>query len=256
MKKSDIKKVLENAGLKMPSSILSVGSDSKTVKGEQLDYLTAICYLIPDYTLCPASKLAKCDIACLVTAGLASVYQSVNAARLNKTKIYKQFPDIFYHMVKQDIIRLQNRAKKLGLSFCIRLNGTSDIDHSAFIATMPEVQFYDYTKMVSHIAKRNELNLKNYHLTFSYSGANTSYLKHVERAIALGANVAVVFSDKKLPNTFYDLPVISGDDSDLRFLDYKVLDQQAIIGLYAKGKAKKDNTGFVVQTNTIQVINL
>jgi hypothetical protein len=37
------------------------------------------------------------------------------------------------------------------------------------------------------------------------------------------------------------MPVFNGDESDLRFLDPK----GSIIGLYAKGKAKKDNTGFV-----------
>ena len=35
--------------------------------------------------------------------------------------------------------------------------------------------------------------------------------------------------------------VFNGDESDLRFLDPK----NSIIGLYAKGKAKKDTSGFV-----------
>jgi hypothetical protein len=37
------------------------------------------------------------------------------------------------------------------------------------------------------------------------------------------------------------MPVFNGDESDLRFLDPK----GSVIGLYAKGKAKKDTTGFV-----------
>jgi hypothetical protein len=37
------------------------------------------------------------------------------------------------------------------------------------------------------------------------------------------------------------MTVFNGDDSDLRFLDPK----NSIIGLYAKGKAKKDTSGFV-----------
>ena len=40
-----------------------------------------------------------------------------------------------------------------------------------------------------------------------------------------------------------DTPVFNGDTNDLRFLDPK----GAIIGLYAKGKAKKDCTGFTVR---------
>jgi len=40
------------------------------------------------------------------------------------------------------------------------------------------------------------------------------------------------------------LPVVGGDNSDIRHLD----NQNTIVALYAKGKAKKDNTGFVVDT--------
>jgi hypothetical protein len=39
-------------------------------------------------------------------------------------------------------------------------------------------------------------------------------------------------------------PVINGDADDLRFLD----PEGVVVALYAKGKAKKDNTGFVVDT--------
>jgi hypothetical protein len=53
--------------------------------------------------------------------------------------------------------------------------------------------------------------------------------------------VAVVFD--KLPETYLGKPVIDGDVSDLRFLDPKGV----IVGLKAKGKAKKDSSGFVVK---------
>jgi len=44
-----------------------------------------------------------------------------------------------------------------------------------------------------------------------------------------------------MPETYNGLPVFNGDESDLRFLD----PQGVIVGLYAKGKAKKDTSGFV-----------
>jgi hypothetical protein len=48
-----------------------------------------------------------------------------------------------------------------------------------------------------------------------------------------------------LPATFTiggkSFPVINGDETDLRFLDAKGV----IVGLRAKGKARKDTTGFV-----------
>jgi hypothetical protein len=57
-------------------------------------------------------------------------------------------------------------------------------------------------------------------------------------------NVAVVFGIKKtlaMPELYKFRSVFNGDDSDLRFLDPKGV----VVGLYAKGKAKKDTTGFV-----------
>ena len=63
------------------------------------------------------------------------------------------------------------------------------------------------------------------------------------RAIAQGMNVAVVF--RELPESYLGMPVISGDEDDLRFLD----PPRYIVGLRAKGRAKKDTTGFVVQPN-------
>jgi len=53
----------------------------------------------------------------------------------------------------------------------------------------------------------------------------------------------VVFrKEQDIPSTFRGIPVVSGDNSDVRHLD----DDGVIVGLYAKGKAKLDATGFVV----------
>ncbi len=56
-----------------------------------------------------------------------------------------------------------------------------------------------------------------------------------------GNNIAVVFR-KSLPKTFKGFKVINGDNHDLRFVD----GSGVIVGLTAKGKAKKDTTGFVI----------
>jgi len=59
-------------------------------------------------------------------------------------------------------------------------------------------------------------------------------------------NKAVVFNLKKsepLPETFKGLEVIDGDTHDMRFLDKP----NKVVGLRAKGKAKVDDTGFVIQ---------
>ena len=67
---------------------------------------------------------------------------------------------------------------------------------------------------------------------------------NVIKAIQAGYNIAVVFDNKKpMPETFMGLPVINGDETDLRFLD----NTNSIVGLKAKGPAKKDYSGFVVR---------
>jgi hypothetical protein len=130
-----------------------------------------------------------------------------------------------------------------------RLNGTSDLAWEKYevvrngqlfrniFTAFPEVQFYDYTKILGRKTKE----YSNYQLTFSAADGNDS---DVLKALNEGLNVAVVFGIKKtlpMPVDYLSRPVFNGDESDLRFLDPKGV----IVGLYAKGKAKKDTTGFV-----------
>lgn len=75
------------------------------------------------------------------------------------------------------------------------------------------------------------------------------YAPYVSRAIESGQRIAVVFRNRAIVEStlangesFMGLPVVDGDDSDIRHRDPK----GAIVALYAKGKAKRDNSGFVV----------
>ena len=63
----------------------------------------------------------------------------------------------------------------------------------------------------------------------------------VHEVLKLGGNVAAVFRNF-LPDTFMNYKVINGDLTDLRINDPK----NVVIGLIAKGDAKKDKTGFVI----------
>jgi hypothetical protein len=58
-----------------------------------------------------------------------------------------------------------------------------------------------------------------------------------------GGNISAVFR-KKLPNMYKGFKVINADAHDLRFLDVK----NTIAGLVAKGKARKDYSGFVLDS--------
>ena len=233
------------------TNLLGVSSDYKTIKGEQYGYLTGILYMMPNLRICPASKMASCFEGCLQSAGRGA-FNNVKLARMLKTQLFELYKDLFFSLLIHDIERLVKQATKKGMIPCIRLNGTSDIDYENYplivdgvlyaniFALFPEVVFYDYTKRCERL---NGIIPTNYDLTLSYSEARSSYANKVlEYAKKYGVNVAVVFAGK-LPSTFKGLDVINADDSDLRFLDEK----SVICGLSAKGKAKRDHTGFVIR---------
>ena len=221
---------------------LSIDTNAKTVKGQAKGFLTGILYLAPadisGKNLCPhASK--GCKAACLFTAGRGAM-NPIRQARLRKTMEFLNDRKSFIDQIKNEIASLVKKAKKKGMTACIRLNGTSDISwHSMDIMqSFPDVQFYDYTpnkdRMTYFLAGKLP---ENYHLTFSRKEDNDDAVQYVLNA---GGNVAVVFN--QLPSTWKGFPVINGDETDLRFLDGK----NVVVGLKAKGKARKDTSGFVV----------
>lgn len=247
------KKALKEA-LKAHSvnALLSVGSDSKTIKGQKLGYTTAILYMMPNDELCPAAKMAGCREGCLVSAGRAGIFSSIGAARSAKSELWNNDRNLFFAGLISEIRTL---AAKHGDNLVIRLNGTSDIaweDHPLRVdgvqyrnifALFPDVQFYDYTKRTQRAYNLKGMH-SNYHLTLSYSGARITYARRVlQVAQDTGINVAVVFRER-LPVEYAGLPVLCGDSSDLRHLDKS--DQTYIIGLKAKGKARRDMSGFVI----------
>ena len=176
------------------------------------------------------------------TAGRGGIFKKgestnvIQQARIRKTKLFFEQRDQFMADLESDIRAGIKQAEKMNMIPAFRLNGTSDLawEKYGIIEKFPEVQFYDYTKIVG----RKVSHLKNYHLTFSNADGN---INDVLKAKSNGMNVAVVFR-KELPATYLGRKVINGDETDLRFLDEK----NVIVGLKAKGKAKKDTSGFVV----------
>ena len=233
-------------------ALLSVSTDAKTTKGEAFGFLTGILYLAPATTTkwntCSMASIAQCDKACLFTAGRGAM-NSVQTARINKTKWFFEDRDSFMQQLVVDIAKLIKKASKQSLTPLVRLNGTSDIRwetvglivdgvaYANIFDVFPDVQFYDYTKDANRKGKP-----LNYDLTFSYSGVE-GFQPFVDIAVAKGMRMAVVFrKEQDIPMTFRGISVVSGDNSDVRHLD----DDGVIVGLYAKGKAKLDATGFVV----------
>ena len=230
--------------------LLTTGN-AKTVKGQKKGYLTFILHLAPDTvggrgTVCPKAT-DGCRASCLNLAGRGGMFKdggtnTIQQARIRKTKQFWDNRDAFMLELAADIQRAINYSKKKNLVPVFRLNGTSDLSWEKYgiIEKFPTVQFYDYTKVFG----RKVQHLPNYHLTFSAADGNDA---DVAKAINAGMNVTVVFD--KLPETYMGRTVFDADDTDLRFLDPKGV----VLGLKAKGRAKKDTSGFVRRTIPIAV---
>ncbi len=227
----------------MSQKLLSIDTNAKTVKGQTKGYLTGILYLAPadisGKNICPHASVG-CKAACLFTAGRGAM-SPIRNARLKKTMAFLSDRISFSSTIKAEIASLIKKANKKGMTACIRLNGTSDLPWHKIediMQSYPDVQFYDYTPNLFRMLEFTNGKLpSNYHLTFSRKEDNDQAVDSVLKA---GGNVAAVF--KSLPISWKGFPVINGDDTDLRFLDGKGV----IVGLKAKGKAKKDTSGFVI----------
>lgn len=237
---------------KMPKTLLQVSNNAKTVKGEKYGYLTGVLYMAPHTiagpNVCPMATIAACDKACLYAAGRGAM-SSVQLSRINKAQLFHSQREAFMLQLVKDVAKVKAKAIRKGMVPLIRLNGTSDIrwesipvtvdgvTYPNIMAIYPDVQFYDYTKL----ANRKGIPA-NYDLTFSYSGVQ-AFQPFVLQAKANGMRIAVVFrNEQDIPESFMGMDCIGGDDSDIRHLE----PQGVVVALYAKGPAKRDNTGFVV----------
>jgi len=233
---------------KIPKNLLSKGNtNSKTAKNEQDTY---ILYLAPynqnskKINICPKAS-DGCAAACLFTAGRGA-FSNVIKARQNKTEYYLHDKKAFIKQLASELIKIDKKASKNKNQTLIRLNGTSDLDfifllkkYANFdISNYNNLHFYDYTKILGKVKKYSKN--KNYTLTFSRAEDNE---QDIFKAVQYGANVSAVFKGA-LPQTYKGIPVIDGDKTDNEMLKYKGF----ILGLKAKGKARTDKSGFVINT--------
>ena len=225
-------------------------ANPKIQKGTKLGYLSFILHLAPadlsGHNTCPKAT-AGCKSACLNTAGRGGMFKKgentnmIQKARIRKTNYFYDARQDFMLDLKKDIEKGIKLAAKLGLKPVFRLNGTSYLSWEKYdmipgqngFECFPDIQFYDYTKVLGRKA-----GYDNYFLIFSQADGNEA---DVNKAIAQGMNVATVFD--QVPTEYKGRPVINADETDLRFLDPKGV----IAGLKAKGRAKKDYSGFVIR---------
>jgi hypothetical protein len=247
------------------SYIGSINSSSKIAKTNKvLEIDTFVQYLAPSTlsgnNVC-AMATKECIAGCLNTSGRAKMnksYAMIMNARMNKTKFFFSNRDLFNSMLFNEVKNAYNKTVKKGKEFAVRLNGTSDLSPVLFkqngkniLEAFPQVQFYDYTKVLNRIALADKYS--NYDLTFSFTGYNWS---DCLTALQNNVRVAVIFNVGKnadLPKTFNGFEVVDGDQYDYRPLDAK----NVIVGLRWKSirdKATNDlikNSAFVVQTEGV-----
>ena len=225
-------------------------ANPKIQKGTKLGYLSFILHLAPSTlsgkNTCPKAT-PGCIAACLNTAGRGGMFKRgettnvIQKARIRKTEYFYNDRAGFMKDLYADIWKGIRLANKLGLTPVFRLNGTSDLSWEKYEMTEGKnvfdvfagIQFYDYTKVLGRKVK----HIENYHLTFSKADGNDS---DVAEALMQGMSVVAVYD--KIPEG-----VPSADETDLRFLDPKGI----MLGLKAKGRAKKDYSGFVIRLTEV-----
>jgi len=229
-----------------PQKKLLGSSTYKMQKSGKYKFLSEILHLAPSniggVNIC-ASASPVCIDLCLNTSGRGQM-TSVQKSRLNKKFYFLADRPKFLEHLDKEIKLGYERAKRKKLKYTVRLNGTSDLPFERYLLkngknlmqNNPDVQFIDYTKITNRLNRKNKIP-KNYNLTYSQAENN---LEDVKKVLKTKYNIATVFR-KKLPKTWLGRRVIDGDKHDLRHLD----PQKVIIGLRAKGKAKKDQRGFV-----------
>jgi len=232
--------------------LLSEGSsNAKTAKNE---LKTFILYMAPwqmnsfKVNLC-AKASQGCLESCLATAGRMAM-GNATLARQRKADFYVQYRTEFCEMLYSELSEISRKAVKGNYKVAIRLNGTTDLDFFGIVKnrlgkdlfSLPNLVYYDYTKILGKVLKyQSAIKSGKYVLTFSRSESNWEDCK---KALAMGVNVAVVFGNDSLkPETFEGYPVLDGDKTDIEMLKVSGF----ILALRAKGKAKKDTTGFVVR---------
>lgn len=259
--------------------LLNIDANAKTIKGQKQGYMTAILYLSPANSsganLCPMAQQAGCIAGCLNTSGRGGIAKGnatfetisgdvlpdnkVQRARIARSDLFNTDQPEFMEQLVKEVAAFIKKADKKGLVPVVRLNGTSDIlwenipanGAGSIMALFPDVQFYDYTKVYKRLIRPLPAN---YHLSLSYSEASQKYSLAVRTMAKFkgdDVNLVVVFR-KELPETFAGRKVINGDESDLRFLD----EQGVVVGLKAKGKARKDTSGFVIDASPITLLQV
>ena len=214
------------------------GANPKLKKtGDAAPFRYAGLSLYPDAELCPASKAAGCAETCLADQGRGR-FDNVREARQRKAAFFREDRAAFLDQLHRELFNFTKLCDRTGERGAVRLNVLSDIRYETWGIPQahPDLLFVDYTKRAARLGKTPD----NYRLIFSYSG-RSQHRKQFAKAIKTSLPIAVVFRGG-LPAKFLGRPVIDGDRDDIA----NAYATGQIVGLTAKGSARHDHGGFVV----------
>lgn len=184
---------------------------------------------------------AACRHSCLVFSGQNYIDDYNVWIKFQRTRAFVEEPEAFGKLLSEACARHIQKTKRTGYRPMVRLNVFQDIPWERVMPWLFEeysgLQFYDYTKVYGRSVPTN------YDLTFSNSGRN---LRLVNDSLDAGTRIALVahvptwelsLRRKKsetdaqlarrkhkawagaLPKTCQGVPVVDGDESDIRPLD-------------------------------------
>ena len=140
------------------------------------------------------------------------VFPKVREARQTKAQFFHDDQAAFLDQLHRELNNFAKLCRRNGERGAVRLNVFSDVcwERYGIPQAHPDLLFVDYCKQVARLGKTPE----NYKLIFSYSG----------------------------PRMFRGRSVIDGDRDDIA----NAYATGQIVGLRAKGSARRDRSGFVI----------
>ena len=187
-----------------------------------------------------------CAMSCLKTTA-RQTWPAALQARILRTHLFMFHRDVYLEYVERDLASERKAAHKRGERLVVRADTLSDTNVEIIYRNlMLECdQWMDYTKNPHRYAKFLAGKMPaNYHLTFSRSETNERQAFDFVRD---GGTATLVVRDARaleyfVTHGYAGLPCVTGELNDRRWEDPK----GHWVLLVAKGKAKTERTGFVV----------
>jgi len=229
-------------------NLLTKGSsNTKLAKNESPTWALSLAqHTLSGYNVCPHAT-DGCVGACVGSCGLASVFGTVVAARIRKTRAFFKRRSEFVSRIERELGNAVKWLAKRGHTQGVaRLNTFSDIgwEHIINLGAYPTIRFYDYTKSMKRAmaAAAGTGLYDNYRLCYSVN--EHSDMEQVKALLAAGGTAAVVLDVRyvnknnkgEMPKTYMGFPLVDGDADDDRSKDPR----GCFVGLRLKGtKAKR-----------------